>query len=233
MPMETERLRIDALRETDKADYFTNISHDKKVLETFVCRYAERLEDFDFAPYLANRSLRAIRLKDTGRLIGILLTCEETDDSCEIGYGLGSAYWGKGYATEAVRRFIDDCFDRLGKQTVCASFFPGNEASRHVMEKCGMAYSRVSEKELCYLGRERDLIYYDLRKSPGVLLLNGPSSAGKSTIARALQKKLLARGVDAAVVSLDDHLQMSADTPIWEDDVFAVMPALCRIMGSG
>lgn len=28
------------------------------------------------------------------------------------------------------------------------------------MEKCGMAYSHFSEKELTYLGVERDLTYY-------------------------------------------------------------------------
>lgn len=43
--METERLIIDQIKETDKEDYFINISHDKKVLETFICRSAlgERL----------------------------------------------------------------------------------------------------------------------------------------------------------------------------------------------
>ena len=41
--METERLIIDPIRETDKADYFHNISHDKMVLETFICRYAESM----------------------------------------------------------------------------------------------------------------------------------------------------------------------------------------------
>ena len=30
--METERLTIDALRESDREDYFRNISHDRKVL---------------------------------------------------------------------------------------------------------------------------------------------------------------------------------------------------------
>ena len=34
--METERLLIDPIRESDKADYFRNISNDKKVLETFI-----------------------------------------------------------------------------------------------------------------------------------------------------------------------------------------------------
>ena len=158
--VETERLCIDPLREADKGDYFENISHDRKVLETFICRYQETLADFDFAPYLGRRDLFAIRLKETGRLLGILLFFDETAESCEIGYGIGSAHWGHGYATEAVHRFLQYLFIEKGLQTVYASFFPGNDASRRVMEKCGMTFARISEKELTYLGRERDLIYY-------------------------------------------------------------------------
>ncbi|MBQ7670153.1 MAG: GNAT family N-acetyltransferase [Clostridia bacterium] len=163
--METERLMIDPLREGDKEDYFLNISHDKRVLETFICKYAESLEDFDFSSYLAVKNMFAIRLKETGRLIGIILYFDETEDSCEIGYGIGSGYWGRGYATEAVRRFIDYCLNYAGFKTVCASFFTGNDASRRVMEKCGMTYDRFSEKELTYLGVERDLTYYSIKKS--------------------------------------------------------------------
>ncbi|MBR6164310.1 MAG: GNAT family N-acetyltransferase [Clostridia bacterium] len=164
MNIKTERLIISPLRETDKEAYFRNISHDRKVLETFICRYAETPEDFDFSVYLANQSLYAIRLKETGRLIGIMVTCDETETSCEIGYGIGSDYWGHGYATEAVAAFIDWCFAERGFKTVCASFFTGNEASRHVMEKCGMAFDRFSEKELTYLGIERDLTYYSISR---------------------------------------------------------------------
>lgn len=165
MNIETERLVIDRLRETDKEDYFLNISHDRKVLETFICRYADTLEDFDFSVCLSNDALYAIRLKDSGRLIGIMVICDETADSCEIGYGLGSGYWGHGYATEAVRAFIGYCFREKGLSSVCASFFTGNDASRRVMEKCGMAYSRFSEKELTYLGLERDLTYYAVSRN--------------------------------------------------------------------
>ena len=64
MKLETERLIIDPVREEDKEDYFHNISHDKKVLETFVCRYAETLEEFDFSPYPGREDLFAIRRKD-------------------------------------------------------------------------------------------------------------------------------------------------------------------------
>ena len=162
--METERLLIDSVRETDKEDYFRNISHDRKVLETFICRYAQTLEEFDFSPYLQNRSLFAIRLKENEQLIGILVTCDETEASCEIGYGIGSAWWGRGYATEAARAFIAYLFETKELRTVCASFFTGNDASRRVMEKCGMTYSRFSAKELTYLGKERDLTYYSISR---------------------------------------------------------------------
>ena len=105
--METERLIIDKVRETDREDYFNNISHDKKVLETFICTYAESLEDFDFSRYPGRDDLYAIRLKETGKLIGIILYFDGEDgQTCEIGYGIGSPYWGHGYVTEAARRFI-------------------------------------------------------------------------------------------------------------------------------
>jgi len=61
--MKTERLIIDQIKETDKEDYFINISHDKKVLETFICRYADSLEEFDFSSYPGRQDLFAIRLK--------------------------------------------------------------------------------------------------------------------------------------------------------------------------
>ncbi len=162
--METERLIIDRLTSDDREDYFYNISHDKKVLETFICNYAESLDGFDISKYIENDALFAIRLKETGRLIGIILYFDETADSCEIGYGIGSEFWNRGYVTEAVRRFIDFLFKEKGFSTVFASYFTGNEASRRVMEKSGMTYDHFSEKELTYLGVERDLTYYSIRR---------------------------------------------------------------------
>ena len=162
--METERLIIDPIRAADKEDYFINISHDKKVLETFICRYADTLEDFDFSSYPGRQDLFAIRLKETGRLIGIILYFDEKEDSCEIGYGIGSAFWNQGYATEAASRFLEYLFREKGMQTVYASFFTGNDASRRVMEKSGMTFDHFSEKELTYLDVERDLTYYAIHR---------------------------------------------------------------------
>jgi RimJ/RimL family protein N-acetyltransferase len=162
--METERLIIDPVREDDKEDYFLSISHDRKVLETFICRYAETMEEFDFSSYPGREDLFAIRLKETGRLIGIILYFDEKEDSCEIGYGIGSGFWNQGYATEAASRFLEYLFREKGMRTVYASFFTGNDASRRVMEKCGMTFDHFSEKELTYLDVERDLTYYAIHR---------------------------------------------------------------------
>ncbi len=163
--METKRLILDRIKETDREDYFNSISHDKKVLKTFVCRYAESLGTFDFSTYLGRDDLFAIRLKETGRLIGIILYFDEQDGACEIGYGIGSDHWNKGYVTEAVKRFLSYLFEEKGMKTVYASYFTGNDASRRVMEKCGMRYSRFSEREFEYLGEWRDLTYYAVTRS--------------------------------------------------------------------
>lgn len=166
MNIETERLIINELTPEDREDYFINISHDKDVLQTFICRYQEDLETFEFEKYLGRTDLFAIREKGSRRLIGIFVECEENSEnrSLEIGYGLGSRYWGKGYMTEAVSAMLSYYFTQTGIATVYASFFPENTASKRVMEKCGMTFSHVRERELTYLDRERDLIYYSIER---------------------------------------------------------------------
>ena len=163
--MITDRLEISRVTADDKADYFNNISNDKKVLETFVCKYAESLNEFDFEPYLKMDNLFAIRLKETKKLIGIILHFAASEENaCEIGYGIGSKYWNQGYATEAVAAFIEYCFSTLNFKKVYASYFTGNDASKNVMEKCGMKYDHFVEKEFEYLGKERDLTYYAIER---------------------------------------------------------------------
>lgn len=150
--MQTQRLIIDSIKEEDKEDYFYNISNDKKVLETFICKYVEKIEDFDFSRYLGRNDIFAIRLKENNKLIGILSTFSKTDTSIEIGYGIGSKYWNNGYVTEAVKEFISYLFDNNIK-TIYASFFKENIASKRVMEKCGMKYSHIVYNELEYLNK--------------------------------------------------------------------------------
>ena len=70
------------------------------------------------------------------------------------------------------------------------------------------------------------------------VLLNGPSSSGKSTLAKALQALIESRGSGRyEVVSIDDFMKGSPEETIYEDDVFAISGDLCEkaleILGSG
>ena len=75
---------------------------------------------------------------------------------------------------------------------------------------------------------ERDLTLHETHRKLDAIVLNGPSSAGKSSIAKALRQRLSDAGCSTVVISLDDYLQMSAKEPIWEDDVFSIMPRMCE-----
>lgn len=61
----------------------------------------------------------------------------------ELGYWLGAAYWGNGYATEAARAVIDHGFGELGCERIVAGARVSNPASRRVLEKCGFQWTGV------------------------------------------------------------------------------------------
>ena len=62
-----------------------------------------------------------------------------------------------------------------------------------------------------------------------IILLNGPSSSGKSTLSKALQNLVAEkRNQRYEIISIDDFLTMNADEPIYEDDVFAISAKMCE-----
>jgi RimJ/RimL family protein N-acetyltransferase len=65
------------------------------------------------------------------------------DGAPDIGYWLGVAYWGQGYATEAVRAAIDYAFEELGHEALHSGARVTNPASRRVLEKCGFQWTGV------------------------------------------------------------------------------------------
>lgn len=75
------------------------------------------------------------------------------------------------------------------------------------------------------LGNERLVI----NMKQNVILLNGPSSSGKSTLSIALQKSLeYETGKKYGIISIDNFLDMTINEVIYEDDVFEISPKLCK-----
>jgi ribosomal-protein-alanine N-acetyltransferase len=76
----------------------------------------------------------------------------------ELGYKLAREFRGRGYATEAGRAWLAHGFGELGLDRIVAVTWPGNRASRNVMEKLGMSLVGPG----VYYGREA-VLYEILR----------------------------------------------------------------------
>jgi RimJ/RimL family protein N-acetyltransferase len=74
----------------------------------------------------------------TGRLIGDAGLHRTAAGETELGYTLAKSAWGRGYATEAARAWLDAAFTQLDIDEVIALVEPPNRASLHVLEKAGL-----------------------------------------------------------------------------------------------
>ena len=72
-----------------------------------------------------------------------MCSVEQREDGPELGYWLGVAYWGRGFATEAARALIDYVFGDLEHETLISGARVNNPASRRVLEKCGFQWTGV------------------------------------------------------------------------------------------
>ncbi|HEY0606893.1 MAG TPA: GNAT family N-acetyltransferase [Herpetosiphonaceae bacterium] len=89
--------------------------------------------------------LRAVIFKATGTLIGYCgLLVQEIEDrpELEIAYLIDRAYWGRGLATEAAARTVQDWREHLTQDRLIALVDPRNGASARVAQKIGMRYAR-------------------------------------------------------------------------------------------
>lgn len=76
----------------------------------------------------------------------------------EAGYALGTAYWGRGYATEALREFLRYGFEVLNLRRIEARFHVSNPASGRVMEKCGFVREGVLRQCTLRFGVWHDVV---------------------------------------------------------------------------
>ena len=93
-----------------------------------------------------------------------IVEMDDTDSSCEIGYVLGKAYWGRGIMTEALIAVLEFCFTQLDLQGVKARYASLNPASGRVMEKAGMSYLKTVINGVEQKGYLADLIYYQISR---------------------------------------------------------------------
>jgi ribosomal-protein-alanine N-acetyltransferase len=78
----------------------------------------------------------------------------------EVGFLFARAYWGQGYAREAMERVIVHGFGELGLERLWARFHDGNDASRRLLERLGFAYEGRLRAHIVRDGARRDCLIY-------------------------------------------------------------------------
>ncbi len=87
----------------------------------------------------------AIEPRDLGEPIGTISSVgmHEPVGSVEIGYCIGSPWWGRGYVTEAMAAVMAFFFDEVRVNRVESSHDPNNPGSGRVMQKCGLKHEGI------------------------------------------------------------------------------------------
>jgi len=99
--------------------------------------------------------------------------------SAEIGYWIGRAFWGRGYAREAVRRMVRFAFDELGLERVWGAVLTDNPASCRVLADEGFTLGGEADYDFPARGGLKRVYVYAfdradlaLKPPPRVLLVS-------------------------------------------------------------
>lgn len=142
----TERLELRRWREAD-LDEYAAIAGDPQVARYLGGTTFDRVAAWrQIALFVGHRELRgwtssAVIERATGRLIGRGgLWQPEGWPGLEVGWILGRAAWGHGYATELGREVRDYAFGQLPASHLISVIHPDNAASIGVAEKIGSTF---------------------------------------------------------------------------------------------
>jgi RimJ/RimL family protein N-acetyltransferase len=78
----------------------------------------------------------------------------------ELGFLFNRAWWGNGYALEAMTAVMDHAFGDLGLERLWARLHAGNDGSRRLLERLGFAYEGTLAGHVIRDGSRRDCLIY-------------------------------------------------------------------------
>jgi len=177
MKIETKRLILRPFELSDAESMHQNLTSDPDVARFMCYEVCESLEAarkhidqwmeyFNSLPPGSSWGLFSIELKSTGELIGTIDFHENNREAraAEIGCQLGKAWWGNGYATEALRAVIHHCFETVGLNRLWADHDSRNIASGKVLLEAGMLYEGTARQCDVKKGHVVDKVSYAILK---------------------------------------------------------------------
>lgn len=173
-PLETPRLRLRALRETDTAAYHTALFADERLARgmLWTAHTDPAVSTARLQRLLAQYGQPGfyhwgIALPDTDELIGIIALShpDPEHDRCSFVYMLAHAHWGNGYAAEALSAVLAFAFEALALDEITADHFADNPASGRAMQKAGMQRCGVLPQKYEKDGSFHDAVCYHITRA--------------------------------------------------------------------
>jgi RimJ/RimL family protein N-acetyltransferase len=125
--------------------------------------------------------------------VGLELMTDVNRRSAEIGYWLGTAYWGRGIATDAVAVVTNWAFGALGLLRIFAQPFAANVASRRVLEKAGYALEGIMRRSAVKDGAVLDQCMY-ARLSSSTWSCGSPTASPRASLPDGADSSVRSRG---------------------------------------
>jgi [ribosomal protein S5]-alanine N-acetyltransferase len=119
-----------------------------------------------------------------GRMIGSSGYFRRTSDTAELGFWLGHAWWGRGFATEAARAVARHGFEADGLAAFTSSHFVDNPASARVLAKLGFAHSGYGRIWSLARGSDIDAVLLELTRARAAETLEITAPAPQSRQSR-------------------------------------------------
>jgi RimJ/RimL family protein N-acetyltransferase len=176
--MRTARLVLRPFRREDVSDVlaYANDETFARFVPTLPWPYAQEdaeefveeavAHDWSFGPLFA--------VEHDGRVIG---SSSLGVDTAELGYVIGPAWRGRGFATEVAGQMLAVGFDRCGLEVIWAQTDARNLASRRVLEKVGMRLDGVLRGRRVRWGERSDEHHYSILRDEW-RKATGPTSRG-------------------------------------------------------
>jgi RimJ/RimL family protein N-acetyltransferase len=106
----------------------------------------------------------AIEVLDNGEeaigSVGLMPMADIHRFTCEVGYWIGEAFWGRGLAVEALVRFTEYTFARFPFERLEAQVSDANSASCRVLKKAGYEHEATLRRNIVKHGQFYDSHVY-------------------------------------------------------------------------
>ena len=164
--LQTARTIINIVNPKELSDVYFNALNDPQVIRFTEARHQrwskrKAIEYLDKNKKTKDSLIFSVKLKANNKVIGNVrvFSINKIHQRCDLSFlFFDKNEWFKGYATEAIARVCDFCFNKLDIHRICADYYSENVASKCVFEKLGFSIEGIFRNHFKYGDRFIDSV---------------------------------------------------------------------------